>query len=236
VVTGEDEDFLRRSIADLDAEHAAGDLSDEDHAALRARYEAKLAAVQTRSGDHTTPDVASRGHQNTWVKPVVTVVVVAVVGIGAGLLLARSAGERDAGDQITGLTPPSAQGRLAEAAELFQEGDPQGAIAVYQELLDENPDDVAALTYFGWTLRNVGVQQEDDRLRASGTNLIDRALEVDPTFAEAWFFRGIIYLRDEDDPDGAADALRLVLANDPIPDVEGAARELLAEIAETDTP
>jgi tetratricopeptide (TPR) repeat protein len=231
-VVNEDEDFLRRSIADLDAELAAGDLSAEDHAELRARYEAKLA----RSGDVSTQKTAPTRHQNPWVKPAVTVAIVAVVGIGAGLFLARSAGERDPGDQITGEAPPTNQGRLADAAELFQEGDAAGAIAAYQQLLDENPNDVAALTYFGWTLRNIGLQQEDARLQESGTRLLDRALELDPTFAEAWFFRGIIYLRDENDPDAAVDALRLVLGNDPIAQVEGATRELLAEIAQSDTP
>jgi tetratricopeptide (TPR) repeat protein len=234
-VVNEDEDFLRRSIADLDAEHAAGDLSDADHAELRARYEAKLDNV-ARSGDVSTQEPASTRHQNRWVKPVVTVAVVAVVGIGAGLFLARSSGERDAGEQITGQTPLTQQGRLAEAAELFQDGDAQGAIAVYQALLDENPDDVAALTYFGWTLRNIGLQQEDERLQESGVRLVERALEVDPTFAEAWLFRGIIFLRDEGDPDKAVDALRLVLGSDPIPEVEGAARELLAEIAQSEQP
>jgi tetratricopeptide (TPR) repeat protein len=232
VTTNDEQEFLRRSLADLELEHDAGDLSDADYADLKARYEAKL-AHPTRSGDATTQRSASTRHQNRWVKPVVTVVVVAVVGIGAGWMVANVAGERDPNEEITGSTPPAAQGRLAEAAELFAAGDAQGAIAVYQEILDETPDDVPALTYFGWTLRNVGVQQEDERLTESGVRLIERALELDPTFAEAWFFRGIIYLRDEDDPDKAVDALRLALGNDPIPQIEGAARELLSEIAQS---
>ncbi|HVM54185.1 MAG TPA: hypothetical protein VM262_13380, partial [Acidimicrobiales bacterium] len=40
-------EFLVRSIEDLDREHAAGELTDEDHRDLRARYEAKLAALDT---------------------------------------------------------------------------------------------------------------------------------------------------------------------------------------------
>ena len=34
--------FLRRSIADLDREHAAGDLGDDDYRSLRAGYERRL--------------------------------------------------------------------------------------------------------------------------------------------------------------------------------------------------
>lgn len=39
-------DFLRRSLEDADREHEAGDLSDEDHALLVARDEARLAEVE----------------------------------------------------------------------------------------------------------------------------------------------------------------------------------------------
>jgi tetratricopeptide (TPR) repeat protein len=39
-------DFLRRSLEDADREHEAGDLSDEDHALLVARDEARLADVE----------------------------------------------------------------------------------------------------------------------------------------------------------------------------------------------
>lgn len=163
-----------------------------------------------------------------------TVAVVAVVGVGAGLAMARFSGEREPGEQITGELPSTAQEQLAEAAQLFNQGDVVEAARVYDAVLAENPEDVAALTYKGWMLRNVGVQGEEEELRTGGVELIERALEIDPTFSEAWFFRGIIFLRDESDPDRAVDALRLALANDPIPEVEGAIRELLSEIAQSE--
>src|SRR5205085_10740688 len=111
------------------------------------------------------------------------------------------------GAQVSGRTVSSSEQQLAEAASLAGEGKLQGAIAAYQGVLAENPDDVEALTYFGWLLRNVGVSQEDDELRASGVRLIERATQLEPTYSEAWFFRGIIFLRDEDEPDKAVDAL-----------------------------
>jgi tetratricopeptide (TPR) repeat protein len=228
VVNSEDREFLRRSLDDLELEHAAGDLSDEDYADLKARYEAKLAGSVSTS---RLPETESR--HRTWVKPVVTVIVVAVVGVGAGLAMARFSGEREPGEQITGELPTTSQEQLAEAAELFNAGEVVEAAKAYDAVLAENPEDVAALTYKGWMLRNVGVQGEEEELRTGGVELIERALEIDPTFAEAWFFRGIIFLRDENDPDKAVDALRLALANDPIPEIEGAARELLSEIAQS---
>ncbi len=42
----DERDFLRRSLADADREHEAGDLSDEDHSVLVARDSARLAEVE----------------------------------------------------------------------------------------------------------------------------------------------------------------------------------------------
>jgi len=228
---GAEREFLERSLADLDREHAAGDLTDADYHDLRARYEARLA----RSGRENPRDEAvfpprTKGRV---ARTVATVAIVAAVGVGAGVAVASFAGEREPGEQVSGDLPATSDDRLRRAAERFQDGDARGAIELYQEVLDENPEDVQALTYLGWTLRNIA--GDDDRLLDAGIGFIEQALEVDPTFAEAWFFRGIIYLRDEDDADKAVDALRLALGNDPSADLEGAARELLAEIAQTST-
>ena len=223
-VDDDDREFLRRSIEDLDREHAAGDLTDADHAELRAKYEARL----TGSGPIPTRQGASG-----WGQKLVWAVVVAAIGVGAGVGVASFAGEREPGEQVSGELPATTDDRLRQAAERFQEGDARGAVELYQEILDENPEDVRALTYLGWTLRNIA--GGDARLQDAAVGFIEQALEVDDEFAEAWFFRGVIFLRDEDDPAKAVDALRLALANEPSSDLEAAARELLAEIAQTST-
>jgi tetratricopeptide (TPR) repeat protein len=162
----------------------------------------------------------------------VTVVVVAVIAVGAGIGVAVSSGSREPGEQVSGKTITSHDEQMAQAATRFQEGDASGAVAIYQALLEEDRDDVEALTYLGWTLRNYAIQQDDDRVADAAVGYIEQATQIDPDYPEAWFFRGIIYLRDENDPAKAADALKLALANDPIPEIESAARELLAEIAQ----
>lgn len=228
--SAEDREFLLRSLEDLEREHDAGDLTDDDYLALKARYEAKLDA----SGPNRARDGARDwDKKRRWGRVVGAIAVVGVVGVVAGLGMARWSGSREPGQQLSGRAITTSDEQMARAARLFQEGDASGAIDIYRSLLDENPEDVAALTYLGWTLRNVAVQQEEPRLMAAGVGFIDEATQVDPTYAEAWFFRGIIFLRDEDEPDKAVDALRLVLANDPIPEIEAAARELLAEIAQS---
>jgi len=91
-------------------------------------------------------------------------------------------------------------------------------------VLKENPRDVRAITYKGWLLRNVGVESNEPDLAKQGVTYLEQATEIDPRFAEAWLFRGIVYLRDDDDPVKATEALKTALASDPIPEVSRAAR------------
>jgi tetratricopeptide (TPR) repeat protein len=223
-------DFLVRSLEDLERERAAGDLADDDYADLKARYERKLA--ERSGGEDVAPDGRSLHQKRRWGRVLATVAVLVVVGVGAGLGVAAWSGSRDPGQQVSGRDITTGEEQMAAAGRLFQQGDAAGAIKIYPDLLAENPKDVEALTYLGWTLRNVSLQQQDDRLFDSGVKLIERATQIDPTYSEAWFFRGIIYYRDEEQPEKAVDALKLAIANDPIPAVESAARELLAEIAQ----
>ena len=55
-------EFLERSLADLDDEHDAGDLSDEDHARLRAEYEERLAILDGRR----RPPAGDRRPRPSW--------------------------------------------------------------------------------------------------------------------------------------------------------------------------
>jgi hypothetical protein len=52
---------------------------------------------------------------------------------------------------------------------------------------------------------------------------------VDPTFADAHFFRGMVLLQDRDDPAGAVLEFQAFLANDPPPDFVDAVGEVLAQ-------
>lgn len=231
----DDRAFLERSITDLDAEHAAGDLSDGDFAELRARYEAKLAALDAatgRSGAGTVTDGSRLQHQWRGGRTVVlTIAFVLVIGVGGGFAVARWSGSRQPGETVTGTVPETSAQQLAKAAQLASDGKVLDALKTYDGVLKQNPRDVRALTYKGWLLRNVGVESGEPELARQGVDYLEQATELDPRFAEAWLFRGIVYLRDAHDPAKATEALKTALASDPIPEVSRAARELLAEIA-----
>ena len=230
----DERDFLERSLADLEAERAAGDLADEDYRLLKERYAARLARLHARSGGQSDTPAGRSVHQKRSVGRVLGgVVLVGALAVGAGFAVASFAGSREVGDTITGDVPDSVRSdtaRLEEAARLAAAGQVVEALEAYDAVLADEPDHPAALTYKGWLLRNVGTANDEPELAARGVDLLERASQVAPTFSEAWLFLGIVYLRDQDDPERAVDALRLAIANDPIPDVEAAARELLAEI------
>jgi cytochrome c-type biogenesis protein CcmI len=222
----DEREFLERSLADLERERAAGDLAEDDYADLKARYEAKLAAAAAAVPATTEEPARTR----RWRPLVVTLAVVLVIGVGGGLAVARWSGARKPGETVTGTVPSTSAQQLAQAATLAGDGKVLEALKIYDKVLAENPKDVRALTYKGWLLRNVGVENGETQLAAQGVSYIEQATSIDPTFSEAWFFRGIIYFRDENDTEKATQALKLALANDPIPEVATAARGLLAQI------
>ena len=94
-----------RSIADLDAEHAAGDLDDADYATLKDDYTRRAAAVirgieQQRAAFAAVPGVR-------WRQVVVWLVGLALLGGISGPLIARSSGARG-----TAARSPAACGRV----------------------------------------------------------------------------------------------------------------------------
>ena len=120
----EERDHLARSLQDLDAELAAGDLSPEDHAVLREDYVARTAAVlraleshQTLAAQRRAAAAATRG----WPRRLLVGSAVGVFAVGAGLLVARLAGTRTSAETITGDIRASTRQELATCLELAGE-------------------------------------------------------------------------------------------------------------------
>src|SRR5262245_30925183 len=86
----EERTFLLRSLRDLDAEHAVGDVDDDDYATLRDGY-TKRAADVLREIDDGESRLPSRRSASAMRRLGIVVAVVAVAA-GAGVLVARSSG------------------------------------------------------------------------------------------------------------------------------------------------
>ena len=193
----ERQDFLRRSIADLDAEHAAGDLSDDDYEHLKSRYQAALGRDSA-----CTPHAVSHPRRG---RAVIAVVAVLVLASLAGVVVAQSSGERVAGRPSSGSIEEGSSDKLARAQQLVQEGKVLDAVKQYDAVLRTDPRNPVALAQRGWLIRNAGLVDD-------GLQYVDRAIAADPNYPEAHFFRAMILWRDKNDPASAVDEFRLFLA------------------------
>lgn len=201
--------FLERSLADLDEEHAAGDLTDDDHARLRATYERRLAALDRprRSAPAAAPP---RGRGTA-----LTVAVVALVAVVAGVALAGAVGRRGAGDNVSGidLSPEDDDGSAATVTTLppalaacFELRGSE-ALDCYLDYTQANPTDPDGFVYFGLFSVNQGLESGNDDLLEAGTTFLRRALELDPGDLQARANLAVVLERT-----GQADAAREVLA------------------------
>lgn len=209
----EQRDFLLRSITDLDREYAAGDIAEADYRALRDDYTARAAAV-LRATDAPPPAQPARASSRHGWRPLAWVLGVLLVAVGAGWFVASSAGERVAGDTATGSVPEASTDRIARAQRLVRDGEVLEAIKVYDDLLADDPENPVALAERGWLLSRV-----DQSLVDRGLEGIDQALALDPAYAEAHFYRGMILLQAKNDRAGAAAAFRAALDSGPPPDL-----------------
>ena len=127
------------------------------------------------------------------------------------------------------LNPPIRSGIRGKRIRLLS-CDSQGSATVASQLVDElikeNPRDVAALAYRGWLLKRAGLP---DQAMAS----LDAAIAVDPRFPDAHFFRGMVLYQDRKDPAAAVTEFRLFMSNNPpqemVPLVEDVLRRAMAD-------
>lgn len=181
-------DFLLRSLDDLDAEHAAGDLDADDHQGLSDDYVRRLAEV-SRSIDAKKAAFAEVDNKLSSRQRWFTIVGITAVAVLAGVLLAQASGFRSPNDEATGDIRRGSVGLLSEADALTREGLWDEAIEVYDEVLDRSPDNVEALTYRGWLTARLGDPQ-------AGLLDLGEAVVVDPEFPDARVFSAIL-LDDE---------------------------------------
>jgi tetratricopeptide (TPR) repeat protein len=243
----EQRDFLLRSLDDLRREHEAGDVDDTDYLALEDDYTGRAArviraieameAAPSRRPSPTAGRAAGRagsgqgpaGRRRRGRTAAVAFGVVAFVVV-AGVLVAQATGDRGAGDTATGGIRETNATQMNDAVGLAAEGDYEGAIAVYDDVLADNPNNVEALTFKGWFQFLSGDSE-------GVVTLID-AVEVDPDYPEAHAFLAVVFQRLGRPETALAELDRLDALDPPseITDlVAGLREELEAEIAEGPT-
>ena len=208
---GERREFLERSLVDLDEEHDAGDLSDEDHARLRAEYEERLAILDGTKRRPAATAVATP--RPAWHR-IATWGGVAAFALVAGILLAQYAGRRTADQNITGIdvggegepvTTPEVDPDLARCFDLTG-GD---ALECYLAFTDANPGDADGFLYFGLFSINQGLQGDIPELLSGGETFLRRALLLDPELHEARVNLAVFLERTGRDDEAAQELAQL---------------------------
>ena len=199
VALEEERDFLLRSLDDLERERDAGDIDEEDYVQLRDDYTVRAAAV-LRSLDRATGSATNPGRPaplaQNWRRRTLWLAGLLLFGVLAGVLVARTAGRRQAGDVATGEPATGAAVHIARAQQAMGESRFDDAIAEFTKALDVQPSNVQALTYRGWLY---ALQAELPAAKAD----LAAAVAADPKFTDSRVFSAVVALR-ENDLDAAA--------------------------------
>lgn len=214
-------DFLLCSLDDLEREHEAGDVDERDYFALKDDYTARAATVlRSIEAGHTLPRAERRRPVGR--RALRLLAVLAFAGL-TGLLVAQASGRRDDGQFSSGDVRQSVTAKLNEAGQLSGEGDADGAIALYDEVLVDQPTNAEALTYKGWALYTLVGDQE-----AALTSLLDAAT-ANMAYPDVHAFLAVVFFRSGlvEQADRELDRLD---ALDPPPDIRQLTETLRAEI------
>ena len=224
-----EQQFLLRSLRDLDNERAAGDIDDADYAALRDGYIARTAAItrELKGIESVTPAV-----QRGWVRRVLVIVCVIAVAAGAGIWVARQSGQRLPGQSASGAIEQSSSGLLATARQL-NFSDPGKAIELYTQVLKLEPDNPEALTYRSWILAltaRAATGSVKQLALVTAVNDLLRAQKLDNQYPDAHCFLGIVYFRFLNSASLAKPQLDTCRAMNPPKEVQSFVDSIVADV------
>ena len=236
-MVSERREFLERSLVDLDEEHDAGDLSDDDHARLRAEYEERLAILD---GARRPPRRRVRRPPSG--RPGSGSPRGAAWPCSRSWPASCSPSTRDAATPATTspastwargddpVTAPAVDEALGRCFDL-----PGGeAIGCFIDYTEANPQDPDGFLYFGLFSINQGLQSDTPELLSGGETFLRRALELDPELHEARVNLAVFLERTGRDDEAAAEMAQLVGVDLP-DDLEQLAEFVRSNLAETTT-
>ena len=236
-------DQIELDLAEVEEQQAAGELDEEIAGRLRATYHAEAARLRSSMAE-PEPPTSGRSRSRMVAGAVVLGLGVMVIVVAAVVSL----GDRTPGGNATGgiatdvLTgggvdldsvsneqmeaviadnPDIVPMRLALARRYFQAGEFSDALRHYLYILDDlGREEPEALANVGW-MTWVSGQPE------LASELVQRAISVDPDYPQAyWFLANIEASRD--DPCAAVDALTRLFGFDDVPDdIRAEAQDLL---------
>jgi hypothetical protein len=224
-------DFLLASLADLEREHAAGDVAEADFSALRSRYVTRAAEALREIERLETDDARPKGliavrppgfrqflGERRVRRSLMAIGCICVAGI-ALLVAAKLAGVRLPGESATGTVNVPSQvlvrEELAQASVLGSERQVSPAVALYDTVLQQVPNQPEALTYRGWLIRLAGLQAHSAATVRTGDASLAHAVAVAPGYADGRALYGVALLEDAHASGRALQQFRAFAADRP---------------------
>ncbi|PYN93030.1 MAG: hypothetical protein DMD91_31105 [Candidatus Rokuibacteriota bacterium] len=215
------------ALRELEFEHGAGHISDDDFRDLRARYEAEAAQILMEldrlgpaPSPRAVPQAPAAPRRSAWQHPVAAAIA-AVVLVGFGVALGAGIVRHSAPEPSTG-TPMPGSRPLADLSPSPATGDgPPRAIApeVLRGMLEAARASLFAGRYGEAIAAYQAVLKRDPKNVDAMTHLalivaigghvdtalesFDKALAIDPSYAPALLYRGQILYESKNDRDGA---------------------------------
>ena len=239
----EERRFLLGSLTDLEREHDAGDIDETDYATLKDGYTVRAAEV-LRSIDAGRPasgdDNRDGNHDRTARRRRLVITIGACIAIAtlASVAVVRFVAPRSASGGLTGSGPDAIAALLVDARQL-QTTDKPAALARYREVLARDPENAEARTYIGWLVANDVLQRGVTSLDApavlvaamtSSEGQLDKAISLDPRYADPKCFKAIIRFRFFADAPGASSVVDACLASNPPEVVRGLVQNLKSDV------
>ncbi len=236
------------SATSVSAERADGDDPEADDADLAP------AGASAGAGAGAGAAEAARLAKRTKTRWRLAAIVMTVLLFGAiaGWAVTATSGSRVAGQSITGdaslrsptsSTPSAVESNLVKAAGLVTAGKVGDALKLYDQILQQSPNQPEAEANSGWLIAQTGLSVTPVRsdLVDEGLTRILAAEQAAPTYADPHFFRGYLLFKAKNDPAGAVTELRTFLGTvDPsspeVPDVEAVLKAALAAAGPNASP
>jgi cytochrome c-type biogenesis protein CcmH len=248
-------DFLLKSLDDLEAERAAGNIDDASYAELHDDYTARAAATIRALRDGV--DARPAAPAVPWRRRGLVIAGIVVLAALSAVTLAAALGARLPGQTSSGNAPSAAAGRgerqarldaavenspndlqarLALARFLEESGDTVESLKQYDEAVSIAPGDADALANAGRLRFIVAAQvpspEARQQLVTGARTLLDRAVQADPDHADARFYRGVLLLDGFNEVDAAVGEFQRYLVLAPDGPFATQARNALAQALE----
>lgn len=239
-------DFYLKSIRDLEQEKNNEEVEQDAYVQLKDSYIAKAAELIRQIEDlensidkpkvevEDKPKVKgySFGNKFTvpkWAFKLSIWILIIAFGVGSAIAVSDFAGPQLPGQTISGSPTLNLTNRLAQAKSTIAQGNYIAASQQYQQILAKHPNQVHALTYEGWIITLIGVQDKKPLLIKGGQKLILKAINIDPNYPSAHFFMGLIALNYDHNPKLAVEQLQIYLKDNPPKSLSKSVQALLAK-------